>query len=142
MFKSKKTVGLFLAIGITFFMAGCFPDTPVVPAPTATITPAPTVTQEEEILIGPAKEEVLAMRETVLEGMDQNAIDRLTENIKIANLTMEEAYLYDDLFGKLEIKSICTGIILMKRKKYRLEWRRTERQSLLTIGLMLPILLN
>jgi len=104
LFKSKKTAGLFLTIGITFFMAGCFPDTPVVPAPTATITPVPTMAQEEEILIGPTKEEVLIMRETVLEGMDQNAIDRLTENIKIANLTMEEAYLYDDLFGKLEDK--------------------------------------
>lgn len=104
MFKLKKTVGLFLAIRITFFMAGCFPDTSVIPAPTATITPVPTVTQEEETLFGPTKAEVLAMRETVLEGMDKNAIDRLTENIKIANLTMEEAYLYDDLFGKLEDK--------------------------------------
>ena len=45
------------------------------------------------------KEEVLAMREIVLEGMDLNEIDRLTENIKVANHTMEEAYLYDDLFA-------------------------------------------
>ena len=86
MFKLKKTAGIFLTIGITFFMAGCFPDTSVIPAPTATITPVPTGTQEEEILTGPTKEEVLAMRELVLEGMEYKEIKRLTENIKVANL--------------------------------------------------------
>ncbi len=49
----------------------------------------------------PSKEEVFAMRESVLEGMSEEEIERLTENIKTANLQMERAYLYDDIFGKL-----------------------------------------
>lgn len=52
----------------------------------------------------PTKEEVLSMRELVLEGMSEEEIDRLTENIKIANLQMESAYLYDNIFAKLEDK--------------------------------------
>lgn len=62
---------------------------------TVTETDAPT-----EIYI-PSKEEVLAMREQVLEGMSQEEIDRLTENIKIANLQMERAYLNENIFDKL-----------------------------------------
>lgn len=52
----------------------------------------------------PSKEEVLAMREKVLEGMSQEKIERLTENIKIANLQMESAYLNDNIFDKLSDK--------------------------------------
>ena len=50
----------------------------------------------------PTKEEVLAMREQVLEGMSEEEIERLTENIKVANLQMESAYLNDNIFEKLE----------------------------------------
>ena len=50
----------------------------------------------------PLKEEVLTMREKVLEGMSEEEIDRLTENIKVANLRLENAYLKDNIFGKLE----------------------------------------
>ncbi len=49
----------------------------------------------------PSKEEVIAMRETVLEGMSAEEIERLTENIKVANLRMESAYLYEHIFDKL-----------------------------------------
>lgn len=49
----------------------------------------------------PSKEEVLAMREIVLEGMTEEEIARLTENIKVANLQMERGYLNDNLFEKL-----------------------------------------
>ena len=52
----------------------------------------------------PTKEEVLSMRELVLEGMSEKEIDRLKENIKIANQQMENAYLYDNIFAKLEEK--------------------------------------
>ena len=52
----------------------------------------------------PSKEEVLAMREHVLEGMSDEEIDRLTENIKVANLRLESAYLYDNIFEKLSDK--------------------------------------
>ena len=55
-------------------------------------------------IVAPTKEEVLAMREVVLEGMSAEEIARLTENIKIANLQMEKAYLNDNLFTKLEDK--------------------------------------
>ena len=48
-----------------------------------------------------SKEEVIAMRAVVLEGMSEEEIERLTENIKIANLAMESAYLNDNIFGKL-----------------------------------------
>lgn len=56
---------------------------------------------QEEIL-PPTKEEVLKMRNEALEGMEPEAIDRLKENIKVANQQMESAYLYDELFKKLE----------------------------------------
>ena len=52
--------------------------------------------------IAPTKEQVLAARESALDGMTAEQIDRLTENIKIANSRMEQAYLYDNIFGKLE----------------------------------------
>ncbi len=35
----------------------------------------------------PSKEEVVAMRKIVLEGMSEEEVDRLTENIKVAKLT-------------------------------------------------------
>lgn len=50
----------------------------------------------------PTQEEVLAMRELVLEGMSEEEIKRLTENIKVANQQMESAYLNDNIFEKLE----------------------------------------
>lgn len=55
-------------------------------------------------LTAPTKEEVLAMRELVLTGMSEDEKERLTENIKVANLTMESAYIDEDIFGKLEDK--------------------------------------
>jgi hypothetical protein len=61
------------------------------------------ITDVTEIVV-PSKEEVLAMRELVLEGMSEDDIERLTENIKVANLTLESAYMYDNLFEKLSDK--------------------------------------
>lgn len=52
--------------------------------------------------IAPTKEQVLAAREAVLEGMTTEQTERLTENIKVANIQMEQAYLYDNIFGRLE----------------------------------------
>ena len=60
--------------------------------------------QTESEPAAPTKEEVLSMREFVLKGMSAKEIDRLRENIKIANQQMESAYLYDDIFAKLEDK--------------------------------------
>lgn len=50
----------------------------------------------------PTKEEVLELRNLVTKGMTEEEISRLSENIKVANLTMEKAYLYDSLFERLE----------------------------------------
>jgi len=49
----------------------------------------------------PSKEDVITMRSVVLEGMSDEEIERLTENIKVANLIMEDAYLNDNIFGEL-----------------------------------------
>ena len=49
----------------------------------------------------PTKEEVFVMREQALEGMSEEEIERLTENIKVANQRMESAYLNDNIFEKL-----------------------------------------
>lgn len=52
----------------------------------------------------PSKEKVIATRKTALEGMSDDEIERLTENIKVANLRLESAYLNDDIFEKLSDK--------------------------------------
>lgn len=44
------------------------------------------------------------MRELVLEGMTDEEAERLTENIKVANLRLESAYLNDNIFEKLSDK--------------------------------------
>lgn len=55
-------------------------------------------------VLAPTKEEVLAMRELVLKGMSEEEKERLTENIKIANLKMEDLYLNDNIFDRLKDK--------------------------------------
>ena len=50
----------------------------------------------------PTKEQVLDMRDAVLEGMSEAEKKRLAENIKVANQVMEKAYFYDNLFERLE----------------------------------------
>ncbi|MBO5057872.1 MAG: hypothetical protein J6C64_16150 [Lachnospiraceae bacterium] len=59
------------------------------------------VENSEEVITAPSREEVLAMRARVLDGMSDEAVERLKENIKIANQTMEKAYMYDNLFKRL-----------------------------------------
>ena len=49
----------------------------------------------------PLEEEVYAMREKVLEGMSEEEIRRLKENIRIANLQMEHAYFNQNIFEEL-----------------------------------------
>lgn len=103
MSKFKKTFIILVIAGSMLLFAGCFPDTPVVPAPTATITPVPTdVVVQEETPARPTKEEVLAMRDLVREGIERNDFDRLTKKIKDANLWMENEYVHYDLFEILE----------------------------------------
>lgn len=49
----------------------------------------------------PSADEVYAMRADVLAEMTDEEAARLKENIKVANLAMERAYLNDNLFNKL-----------------------------------------
>ncbi|MFR1307777.1 MAG: lipoprotein [Gallintestinimicrobium sp.] len=68
--------------------------------------------------VRPSKEEVLAMREKTLDGMPETEISRLRENIKVANLQMESAYLNDNLFKSCQIKKAHTGSILTAKATF------------------------
>lgn len=110
----KKVISIVSITGICFFFAACGTVNEVqVSEERETNISEDSVSQPEsseedshtqkdtESNIAPSKEEVIAMRGLVLEGMKEEEIDRLTENIKVANLAMESAYLNDNLFGKL-----------------------------------------
>lgn len=64
----------------------------------------PIETDSVTQICAPSKEEVFAMRDLVLEGMSDEEIERLTENIKVANLRLESAYMNDNIFDKLSDK--------------------------------------
>lgn len=110
----KKRLGFCSCLLLILLTVGCgMEKTPSEPEQTEVteitiepeqVTETESDLPEEEVINAPSKEEVLQMRETVLEGMSQEEIDRLTENIKVANLQMESAYLNDNLFEKLEDK--------------------------------------
>lgn len=70
----------------------------------------------------PSKEEVLAMRARVLEGMSEAEIERLTENIKIANLQMESGYLNDNLFEKLSDKDSPYWLYFDQKGEFQIGW--------------------
>lgn len=110
--KGRMCRSWIAVLGIIIFLAGCGEDsrtedgTEVVnqqTEPVKTEVSIEKTTREQECYI-PSREEVLSAREAALEGMTQEQIDRLTENIKVANSTMERAYFYDDIFGKLADK--------------------------------------
>ena len=106
----KKTLGLavvFLCIAGTAACKG-------------TKTEEPAVT-EERISV-PSKEEVLSARESVLEGMSEEEKERLTENIKIANLQLESAYLNENIFGKLEDKESLLWNYFDKTGEIQIGW--------------------
>lgn len=50
----------------------------------------------------PTKESVEYMRKIVLEGMEQDEIDKMTEDIKMANLVLENAIMHNQLLERLE----------------------------------------
>ncbi len=72
----------------------------------ASIPAPPTAQAEAEAAVMvdsiPTETDVLAAREQALEGMSPDQIERLTEAIKAANLCLEQKYLFNDLFEKLE----------------------------------------
>ena len=103
----KKTVIIVLLLSI-IALSGCTTDEKNTSAETEISTETESndeKTEEEDSEPEPPKrEEVLAARELALEDMSEEEAERLTENIKTANLVLEQAYMYDNIFGKLEDK--------------------------------------
>ena len=58
-------------------------------------------TMNEEVPFVPTESDVLELRAIVLAGMSDSEIFRLTDFIKAANLRIENAWFYNDIFGKL-----------------------------------------
>ena len=68
------------------------------PGETVPITALPT----SGSLPAPTEEQVLTARKEALQGMSDQQIQKLTETVKTANLCLEQEYMYNDLFGRLE----------------------------------------
>ena len=103
----KKTVTIILLLSI-IALSGCTTDEKNTSAETEISTETESnderTEEEDSEPEPPEREEVLAARELALEGMSEEEAERLTENIKTANLVLEQAYMYDNIFGKLEDK--------------------------------------
>lgn len=70
------------------------------PAPGETVPI--TVLSTSGSLPAPTEEQVLTARKEALQGMSDQQIQKLTETVKTANLCLEQEYMYNDLFGRLE----------------------------------------
>lgn len=103
----KKTVTIILLLSI-IALSGCTTDEKNTSAETEISTETESnderTEEEDSEPEPPEREEVLAARELALGGMSEEEAERLTENIKTANLVLEQAYMYDNIFGKLEDK--------------------------------------
>lgn len=103
----KKTVTIVLLLSI-IALSGCTTDEKNTSAETEISTETESnderTEEEDSEPEPPEREEVLAARELALEGISEEEAERLTENIKTANLVLEQAYMYDNIFGKLEDK--------------------------------------
>lgn len=77
----------------------------------------------------PSQKKVLETREQVLKGMSEEEINRLKENIKIANLQMEQGYLNEDLFGKLKDKNNLCWNYFDKKGDIQIGWEIDEELS-------------
>lgn len=82
----------------------------------------------------PTKEEVLAMREAALAGMEESARERLTENIKVANLTLEQAWFYDDLFSRLSDPDDLYWNYIDQRGEIQIGWAFEDGVTYETMG--------
>lgn len=113
-FDKRKVVICILNIMFVLLLAGCGkkvnqaeieePETTIEVISQGEVVEDDVEENSIDILQAPSKDEVLTMREKVLEGMSQEEIDRLNENIKVANLQMESAYLTENIFDKLSDK--------------------------------------
>lgn len=71
-------------------------------AKTETAIPTAEPSETATAILAPVEEAVLGARERVLEGLNTKQIERLIETIKAANLCLEQEYMFNNLFGKLE----------------------------------------
>ena len=69
-----------------------------VPGETVPITAVPT----SGSFPAPTEEQVLTARKEALQGMSDQQIQKLAKTVKTANLCLEQEYMYNDLFGRLE----------------------------------------
>lgn len=70
----------------------------------------------------PTKEEVYAMREKVLEGMSEEAVKTLTDNIRAANESLERSCLQGNLFERLSDPENLTWNLLEKTGEVQTDW--------------------
>lgn len=77
----------------------------------------------------PDKETVLAMREKVLAGMDEEAVSALKETIKVANLSMEALILNENLEKKLSDPENTYWELFEKTGDIRIGWALEEEQQ-------------
>lgn len=109
----QRILVMCMVVCTSIFLAACGGDSPLIvddSVQTSRVAPVQSeetednteaAEQTEETVKRPSKEEVMAMREAVEEGMSEEEISRITENIKVANSVLERAYLYEDLSKRL-----------------------------------------
>lgn len=82
-------------------------------------TDEPIETSEKS---APNKETVMKMREYALEGMTEEQIKRLTENVKVNNLGLENQIVFDNLWGKLSDPNNLMWNCLDKTGEVQIGW--------------------
>lgn len=81
-----------------------------------------------DVLERPSKDMVLNMRNKVTEGMNKDEIIRITENIKVANHVLEEGYLYDRLFERLEDPEDLYWNYVYYKSNIQIGWDLSEKR--------------
>lgn len=97
----------------------------------------------EDVPFIPTETDVLALRVMVLEGMSESEIFRLTDFIKAANLRLESAWFYKDIFGQLSDPENVYWTYLTGPGRYRLYGRKAtvkHQRFSRTITMMRPSL--
>lgn len=124
----KRNIAIYI-IGVCFVLSACGTKEQEMPQQVTIVKNESENIAEDNIktdddteLHIPSKDEVLAMREIVLEGMSKEEIDRLTENIKVANLRLESAYLDDNIFDKLSDKDSLYWNYFDKKGDIQIGW--------------------
>lgn len=102
---------LLFSLSFALFFAGCSTTTLDGNTDESGVFNSPSQAVQEETesdksiraeTASPTKEDVLCARELALAGMTQVQIEKLAETIKAANLCLEQEYMYNNIFGKLE----------------------------------------